>query len=72
MKRIQQLTEGEEQQVNYTELRALLITRLTVFNSRRGGEPVKLTIDEYNKAKNNEWIDDDLQLSFLLSAHLHL
>ena len=35
---------------NYVELRNLLVARLTLFNGRRGGEPARLLVKEYNDA----------------------
>ena len=54
MKRIQQLTEGEEQQVNYTELRALLITRyLSLKASRTSTSDVMLLVKDGSDAITN-------------------
>ena len=42
---------------NFTELRDLTVSRLTVFNARRGGEPSRLKLDEWQEAEDNQWID---------------
>ena len=42
---------------NFSKLRDLTVSRLTLFNARRGGEPSRLTIDEWKEADNNSWID---------------
>ncbi|XP_060554702.1 uncharacterized protein LOC132715677 isoform X3 [Ruditapes philippinarum] len=39
----------------FTVLRNLLVTRLTLFNARRGGEPSRLTINQWLEAKNDVW-----------------
>ena len=44
----------------FRKLRACIVTRLTVFNSRRGGEPARLELSEWNAADNGEWIDPQL------------
>ena len=41
----------------FTELRDLLVSRLTLFNARRGGEPARLLLSEWHDAENNSWID---------------
>ncbi|GFO41298.1 histone-lysine N-methyltransferase setd8-a [Plakobranchus ocellatus] len=38
-------------------MRNLIVSRLTIFNARRGGEPARLTVKEWNDAVNNVWID---------------
>ena len=38
-------------------MRNLIVSRLTIFNARRGGEPARLTIKEWNDARNDVWID---------------
>lgn len=42
---------------NFRKLRDLIVTRLTLFNARRGGEPCRLTINEWQEAKDYVWID---------------
>ena len=44
----------------YTRLRALIVCRLTLFNARRGGEPARLTLREWNDAEQDVWIDKQL------------
>ena len=41
---------------DYIKLRALACCRLTLFNARRGGEPARLTIAEWQDAKSGAWI----------------
>ena len=41
----------------FNRLRALLVCRLTLFNARRGGEPAKLTLKEWQDAEAAAWID---------------
>ena len=41
----------------FVELRNCACSRLTLLNARRGGEPARLTIEEWNDAKENKWID---------------
>jgi hypothetical protein len=40
----------------YSELRNLTVTRLTLFNARRGGEPARMTLHEWSEAKADNWI----------------
>jgi hypothetical protein len=40
----------------YRLLRDLLITELTIFNGRRGGEPARLLLHQWEDAYNDEWI----------------
>lgn len=42
---------------NFRKLRDLTVTRLTLFNARRGGEPCRLKINEWQEAKEGVWID---------------
>ena len=42
----------------FVELRDLLVSRLTLFNARRGGEPARLLITEWSDAENNSWIGE--------------
>ena len=41
----------------FNRLRALLVSRLTLFNARRGNEPAKLTLKEWNDAVSGAWVD---------------
>ena len=41
----------------YVKLRTLLVTRLTLFNARRGGEPARLLLTEWEDALNDAWIN---------------
>jgi hypothetical protein len=42
---------------DYVELRDLTVSRLTLFNARRGGEPARMFISEWNDAENSSWLD---------------
>ncbi|XP_071958628.1 uncharacterized protein [Antedon mediterranea] len=42
---------------NFRKLRDLTVSRLTLYNARRGGEPCRLVIEEWQEAKNNTWVD---------------
>ena len=41
----------------YNELRTLLLTRLTLWNGRRGNEPARLTLDDWKRLVGDVWID---------------
>ena len=40
----------------FVQLRDLIVSRLTLFNARRGGEPARLTLEEWSDAENNVWL----------------
>nr|XP_047140924.1 uncharacterized protein LOC124815988 [Hydra vulgaris] len=42
---------------SFIQLRDCACARLTIFNGRRGGEPARLTIKEWENALNNVWLD---------------
>jgi hypothetical protein len=42
---------------NYCQLRDTVVCRLTLFNARRGGEPSRMTLQEWNDALNGVWVD---------------
>lgn len=44
----------------YFELRYLIVCRLTVFNARRGGEPARLLLREWQDAEANVWISPEM------------
>ena len=44
----------------FIELRSLLVSRLTLFNSRRGGEPARLLLTEWSDAEGSAWISDQM------------
>ena len=44
----------------FIELRSLLVCRITLFNSRRGGEPARLLLLEWQDAESNVWISDEM------------
>ena len=47
-------------QFEYNRLRAICVSRLTLFNSRRGGEPARLLLKELQDAENGCWVDPQL------------
>jgi integrase len=51
-KKKHKLTEYE-----YNRLRSLLACRLTLFNARRGGEPAKMTMQDWLDAESDVWVD---------------
>jgi hypothetical protein len=42
---------------NYCQLRDTVVCRLTLFNARRGGEPSRMTLEEWNDALTGVWVD---------------
>ena len=63
---------------NFIMLRDLTVSRLTVFNARRGGEPSRLKLFEWQEAEDNQWIDtqraEDMQdpIEKKLLSHLRV
>ena len=63
---------------DFVALRNLLVSRLTMFNARRGGEPARMTVAEWEEAEKKLWIDpnrvqqvsDPLENALLTSTHL--
>ena len=58
--RIQELTADDYKMwdtPSFTELRDLAVSRLTLFNARRGGEPARLTLTEWSEADNSTWLN---------------
>ena len=49
---------------NFVELRDTVLSRLIIINGRCNREPSKLTIEDWNAATRDEWINKD-QLTFL-------
>ncbi|XP_058850832.1 uncharacterized protein LOC117428302 [Acipenser ruthenus] len=43
----------------YKELRDLVVSRLTQFNERRGGEPSRMLLTEWKDAESGVWIDEN-------------
>ena len=41
----------------FVKLRDAACTRLTLLNAHRGGEPARMTVDEWTDTNNNKWID---------------
>eukprot|EP00105_Crassostrea_gigas_P043022 XP_019927170.1 PREDICTED: uncharacterized protein LOC105338725 [Crassostrea gigas] len=41
----------------FCKLRDALVSRLTLFNARRGGEPSRMMMSEFEDAVNDKWID---------------
>ncbi|XP_035827140.1 uncharacterized protein LOC101860428 isoform X2 [Aplysia californica] len=44
----------------FVKMRNLVVARLTMFNARRGGEPARLTLNEWKEALTGAWIDPNL------------
>ena len=44
---------------DYTLLRDLSVSRLTMFNFRRGGEPARLRIEDWTDAKKGVWVNQN-------------
>lgn len=57
LKRITGDTYNFIAETEFTFLRDLIVSRLTLFNARRGGEPSRLTLKEWRDAKNGTWLD---------------
>eukprot|EP00745_Piridium_sociabile_P013732 TRINITY_DN20162_c0_g1_i1.p1 TRINITY_DN20162_c0_g1~~TRINITY_DN20162_c0_g1_i1.p1 ORF type:complete len:353 (-),score=62.96 TRINITY_DN20162_c0_g1_i1:731-1663(-) len=63
---------------DFIALRNLAVSRLTMFNARRGGEPARMTVTEWEEAEKKEWIDsnriqnvsDPIEHALLTSTHL--
>ena len=45
---------------DFVKVRNLIVSRLTMFNARRGCEPARLTLQEWEEAANDSWIDPQL------------
>ena len=43
---------------SYSELRDLVLCRLTLWNARRGGEPARLTLEHWTDAKDSGWLNE--------------
>lgn len=41
----------------YTEVRDLVVSRLTIFNARRGGEPARLQLEEWRAGMGDKFVD---------------
>lgn len=41
----------------FCKLGESLVSRLTLFNARRGGEPSRMMMSEFEDAVNDKWID---------------
>ena len=44
----------------FIRLRNLVLTRLTLFNARQGGEPARMTLQDWSQAEAGTWIDPQL------------
>lgn len=61
LSKIKELTESDFNFIcseDYRLLRDLVVSRLTLFNARRGGEPSRLTIHQWEEADNEHWIGE--------------
>ena len=45
---------------DFVKMRNLIVSRLTMFNAKRGSEPARLTLQEWEEAANNSWVDPQL------------
>lgn len=45
----------------FLKVRSATVTTLIIFNARRGGEPVRLTIKQWEEALSGEWVDESDQ-----------
>ena len=46
---------------DFVFLRSLAVSRLTLFNARRGGEPARLTLQQWEEAKTGVWLSDSVK-----------
>ncbi len=44
---------------SFVKLRNAVVTRLTLFNGKRGGEPARLTLEQYEEMAKDKWIQKD-------------
>ncbi len=44
---------------DFTRLRDLVCGRLTLFNARRGGEPARMSIENWEAAERGVWLDNE-------------
>ena len=49
---------------DFVELRDAVLTRLTILNGRREGEPSRLEFEDWEAAKNDDWVNKN-ELEFL-------
>ena len=62
IKDMQELTNGGISSAQeYIRLRDLTASRLTLFNGRRGGEPARLLLSEWEAALNDGWLNSEYQ-----------
>ncbi|KAK7487420.1 hypothetical protein BaRGS_00021382, partial [Batillaria attramentaria] len=45
---------------DFVQLRNLIVSRLTLYNARHGGEPARLTLSEWKEAEEGHWVDPEL------------
>ncbi len=55
--RLDELSQHPIEVKRYPEVRSIVISRLTIFNARRGGEPARLTLKQWEDAKTGSWLD---------------
>lgn len=46
---------------DFMRLRDITANRITLFNGRRGGEPARLLLSEWEEAKNDTWLNSQYQ-----------
>ena len=50
---------------DFVMLRDIIVARLTLFNTRRGGEPCRLLLDEWRDAEKGVWMDNSAASAIL-------
>ena len=45
---------------DFVKLRNLIVSRLTLCNARRGGEPARFSRSEWKEAEDGVWVDPEL------------
>ena len=50
---------------SFCTLRDLTATRLTLYNSRRGGEPARMMIEQWSEAKSDGWLQSSYKMDLL-------
>jgi integrase len=53
-----QLMKEEMTHNLFNRIRAMLVTRITLFNGRRGGECAKMTLLDFQKSEDDIWVDE--------------
>ncbi len=57
---VQRITKDKFDPANYSTLRSLIVTRLTIYNGRRREEPARMLVSQWLDARdNNAWLPPD-------------